>query len=316
MYQFQPRRFGGDDGWFNIGTVSFSTTGVFALLAMIGMVIRSIEGAGGAVTTRLIMNGDSVGRGQVWRLLTWFIPNAVSIWVVIGAVVLFFLGREVDRSLGRDRSLQFGLVLLLIPSVLATVSWWVLPDSVYESAGFRGYPVVFGGLSSYLSRSVFLAFVLRMPKALFFGGIPAWVMAAVFIGLDYLELLADRRWGGMIFLSIVMLGVWLACNAFGLISSAGDDFRMAGTERGGGFSADYGSGPVEPGFLDKLKERFKRSPKGVAEPTNLADYRTPVGSDNYDALGIDAILDQIAERGVDSLTAEQRRVLDLYKRDR
>lgn len=314
MYQFQPRRFDGDDGWFNIGTISFSTTGVFALLAMVGMVIRGIEGPGGAVTTRLIMNGDSVGRGQVWRLLTWFIPNSISIWVVIGAVVLFLLGRELDRSLGRERSLQFGLVLLLIPSVLATVSWWVLPDSVYLSEGFLGYPVVFAGISSYLSRSVFLAFVLRMPKALFFGGIPGWVLAAVFIGLDYLELLADRAWGGMLFLSLVMVGVWLACTAFGLVSSAGD--------LGGGYrpqrADDYGysSGPVEPGFLDKLKGRFSRGSKGVAEPTNLADYRTPVGSDNYDALGIDAILDQIAERGVDSLTAEQRRVLDLYKRDR
>ncbi len=230
------------------------------------------------MSTWLVHSSPKVMEGQLWRLVTWFVPNDPSLWTLVTAFVLFALGSQLEETLGRRRMAQFVTVLLVIPALVALVLY---------ALAIPGVPLVFSG-AGLLGGSVFLAFVSHRPRVRFFFGIPGWVLAAVFVGLEFLVAVADRDGGELVFLLGRLGGLALAVTGFGLADWAG--FPRPGRTRQGPSATVAGT---------------VRSPGATV--VQLDDRR-------FGELELDAILDQISERGTESLNDEQRRRLAAYSK--
>lgn len=286
MDSFRQSRFGGGGNpWFRIGTVDIGSSAFAALAVLVGMVLVAVEGPSLPVSRWLIFFAPDVANGQVWRMLTWFIPNDISLWTLLSAFLIFSFGTHLENTLGRERMAQFLAVLILIPSLVAM--------ALHATGIFDG-PLGFSG-GSLLSSALFFAFVLTMPNARFFFGIPGWAIAAAFIGIQLLSYLGQRDTGGAVNYLISLFLIVAATNVFGLIDSIPAIPSM-------------GRSP-SPGRSSK-----KRSPKGSDSGT----IRTPpatvseLDDERFRALDIDPILDQIAAFGIDSLSSDQRKKLESY----
>lgn len=286
MFGYRPSRFGGgDDPWFRIGSLDVGSSGVAGLLVLIGMVLYAIEGSARSISRQLVFVSSDVLSGQVWRLLTWFVPDRPSLWVIISAAIIYLLGSQLEANIGRIRMAQFLVVLVLIPSVAATL---------LDLIGFA--PIVLNG-GDLLGSAIFYAFVAHMPTAKFFFGIPGWVLAAVFVALEILSLLADRNSALLLLLFIRVAGTVVAARSFGLAQDLPMIPRIAipgGGGGGGGSSGGRGRG----------KSKRTSAPLSVVQDNRFED------------LDIDAILDQVSAFGVDSLTSEQKKRLKAYSKNR
>jgi hypothetical protein len=71
------------------------------------------------------------------------------------------------------------------------------------------------------------------------------------------------------------------------------------------------------GGLDEMKDWFTKvttmKKKTYPNPTNLRILRTPSQAGKYVQEKIDPILDKIAKHGIQSLTVEERKILDEAK---
>ncbi len=279
MFGVRPSRFGsGGDPWFRLGTAEVGSSAAAALAVVAGMVLWAVEGSRSTVSDWLVYSSPKVMEGQLWRLFTWFVPNSPSLWTLFGAFVLFALGSQIEEASGRVRMAQFIAVVAAIPALVALVLYAI---------AVPGAPVVFSG-ASLLTGSIFLAFVAHRPTARFFFGIPGWVLAAIYVALELLVVLGTRDGGGLIFLLGRLGGLALAVKAFGLADPLGFVPRVGRRSRP---VATTGGTVRSPG----------------ASVVQLDERR-------FAELELDAILDQISERGTDSLSVEQRRRLEAYSK--
>lgn len=291
MFSFRPSRFGGgEDPWFRVGTFDIGSSGIAAIVVFFGILLWTAEGPGHAISSALNYSAPGVKSGEVWRLFTWPIPNAISIWALLSGVIIYLLGGQLEAATGKIKMAQFLVVLVFIPSILALA---------LNLAGIAGTPLSFFG-GSFISSALFYSYVAYLPTAKFWFGIPGWVFAAVFFGLEVLGAIAERNLGALLFV-IGRVALWLlAAKAFGLADDAHwiPDPRSPGTRTGGGGS----------GGMPRPRGRSKRS------KADLSVVGPPV--DNFDEMGIDAILDQVSANGVDSLSSAQKKKLKEYSKQR
>ena len=103
----------------------------------------------------------SVVEGDIWRLVTWPIPNEPHFWTIILFAIFYMLGSQIESLLGRWRFAFFLVALTLIPAVIVTAveavagvngyvagyewwrsgCWWLLPPSTPTPGSGRGFPV-------------------------------------------------------------------------------------------------------------------------------------------------------------------------------
>ncbi|MEZ5379540.1 MAG: hypothetical protein R2733_23770 [Acidimicrobiales bacterium] len=275
MYSFRQSRFGGgQDPWFRIGTWDVGSAGIAALAVVVGMVLVAVEGRANPASQWLVFNASDVAAGQVWRLLTWFVPSAISLWTLVAAFLIFSFGSQIEGALGRVKMAQFLAVIVAIPAVLG-LAFYLLDQS--------GAPIALAG-GSLLGQLLFFVFVLYLPGVRFFFGIPGWVMAAVVIALQLLSYLADRNWIGALHFLLTLGLIAVATKAFGLAEEL----------------------PI-PAIQRRSGGRAAAPAPSAATVRELDDAR-------FRELDIDPILDQIAAFGVESLSADQRRTLESFSK--
>lgn len=191
----EPRR---RDGWFRIGSIDVTTTALLCLLSVASMFLYAISRA---AVFGLVFIPAEVRSGELWRLVTWPIASQPSIWVFISIVFFWIFGHSTEEMVGRKR--YAGLVALIVVAPAAVVT---LVPGLSATAGA-------GGLS-LLGTVMLVLFAAERPNAPFFFGIPAWIIAVVFVGLDVLRFVADRFWGSlaqevlMIVFALVMVRQW------------------------------------------------------------------------------------------------------------
>ena len=122
----------------------------------------------------LVLIPDDVVHGQVWRLVTWPLANGPDLWTVLGLAMLWYFGRELERMVGRARFMWLLVLLAAVPGVVATAVG-------LDMNGVRALEI-----------AVFCLFCAQLPHVRFWGSIPAWVFAAVIVGI---EVLADAEIG-------------------------------------------------------------------------------------------------------------------------
>ena len=297
-------RFGSsDDPWFRVGTIDVNTTIFVIGMGLLSMVVWAIEGPPWNISRLLVLGSrassdaifgevlqaGSVLEGQIWRLLTWPIPNEPDFWTIILFVVFFMLASQLEAQMGRRLFTAYLLSMVVIPAVIVTLFELV--------TGAEG---AVGGLR-FLEIGVLVGFALRNPRAMFWGGIPAPVIAGVIVVIDFLQLLGFRQTLLIVMLFSVVGVSMLSMRALGFAEEAQWLPKVP-------LPASFG-GEVRPQGRRSTSRRKRRGrAKLTVAPAPTAAPRRELS--RLEEAEMDAILDQVSERGVESLTAEQRRRLE------
>jgi membrane associated rhomboid family serine protease len=271
--------------WFRIGQLDVTTTVLVTLWCVISMFVWAVDP--GALRS-LALIPSRVLDGQIWRLITWPVPNEPDLWTIITLAIFWYFGREIEGLLGRNRFAWFLLTLTLVPAIVATIV--DLPQ-----VGIR--PLQF---------AVFLVFIAQYPFARFFFGIPAWALGAVFVGLEVLQLIGLRNERGIVFLFVSIVWAAITARSYGLATSLSwiPALPLPGS----------GSQPSP-------RRRERRPSRGAGRTVVEGPWAAPstTGIPTPDAVAaqteLDHLLDKISANGLDSLTGdEKRRLNELSKR--
>lgn len=191
----EPRR---RDGWFRVGNIDVTTTALLCALSLASMVLYAISLT---AFSKLVFIAPLVRNGELWRLITWPIASEPSIWVLIGIVFFWIFGHYAEETIGKNRFAGLVALVVIVPAALVT-----LVPGLDVTAGSAGL--------SLLGTVMLVLFAAERPNAPFFFGIPAWIIAAVFVGLDVLRYTGNRWWGVliqellMLLLALVMVRQW------------------------------------------------------------------------------------------------------------
>ncbi len=287
-------RSGGGDPWFRAGQIDVTTTVAVIGMGIISMFVWAIEGDRHQVTEKLILISDDAGlgsvlSGQVWRLVTWPVVNEPDIWIIILFAVFYMLGNQLEALMGRRPFMFFLLALTLIPAILVTLLELIIPSFFGFAFGLR-----------FVEIGVLVAFAGQYPTARFWPGIPAWGIAAVIVGIDFLQALGDRNDYQFAMLLAVIVTSLLGLRAFGFANELPWLPKIGLPASSTGSSA----GPARPRQPRSKRRRGRGSLSAVPAPPSSS------ATDRRSEMEIDALLDQVAESGLDSLSKEQRKRLE------
>jgi len=203
-------------------------------------------------------------------------PLANTIWVVLSALMLWYFGSDLERLVGRVRMLWL-LVGTWASLTAASVAVSILP-------GLSGTVLAGLGLIQF---AVLLLWIAEYPDRPFFFGIPAWVFGVAFVALQALSMVAGRDFGGLLSLILSLMFVAVMARRFGLLGA-------------------YDWIPGKPSVARVAAPRVQRMTRDEARQEERR---------RSDREQLDALLDQINDQGIQSLTDAQRREL-MKLRDR
>jgi membrane associated rhomboid family serine protease len=290
---FRFGRTGGEssDPWFRIGTLDVGTTMLVVLLSVVSLIVFALEPVDKPIQTALAMISTDVAHGQVWRLVTWPFANLyVSFWVAVNIFFFWYFGTEIERSIGRVKM----AILFFGTAILSGVAGTLIDLSM--TGTFYG-----GGMAGLgtLGLLMALVFIAEYPHIRFFFGIPGWLIGAVLVGIQVIQLLGYRYLVDLFTFLASLVIVAVMARSVGLLA-----------ER-----SFVPSIPL-PSFKGRRarKSRRNRRPSG---PTVIAGPWEPPPSPpvSPDQAALDALLDKISANGMDSLSDREREQL-LILRDR
>jgi membrane associated rhomboid family serine protease len=260
-----------------LGRIPLYVTTLLVIAYVVAMVALVLCQAGNVpyFANLLVYNSDAVRQQyQVWRFFTYPLVNGPSIWFAVEMYMLYAFGREVERFIGRASYGMLYLTLVLLgPCLLTAASVWTpayLPLSGSQGVNF----------------AVFIAFCAIYPNVEIFFTIKAKWIAAVFLGIVSLQLLAEHA-------SVALLIFWATCLAAFLFIK-------------------YLRGHIQFRFSlrDYLRRRrSQRSLRSVPKPRPTLESKPPSPRDDV-IESIDPLLDKIAKHGIGSLTARERERLE------
>lgn len=228
---------------------------------------------------KLAYFGEFVRQGEVWRLVTWPLVNPPdNIWVVLTFAFFWFVGHTVEERLGRHRFTVLIALSTVLPATLVTL--------LSQSGGAYGLGVLGIGL--------LVVFALDNPGAMFFLGIPAWVIAAIYVGIDVLRLVGDRMWAQLLLELAVIVVALVTARQYGMVDSLSFVPRLR-------------SQPP-------TKKAKKRASSGNTVVNGPWQEPAPTHSP-ADEAELNDLLDKISSNGIDSLNrAEKARLNELSKK--
>lgn len=286
MNSFQPSRFGGSgDPWFRIGTFEVGSAAMVSLVSFVGMLVHSFQPANNKpITDLLAFEGDKVTSGQIWRLFTYWIPNAPSFFGLLGIILIFLFGNQLEGALGRVRMVRFLAILMLIP----VVALLILHVVGLSDTRFFGVSVIGSGL--------FYAFIAYMPNARSFFNIPLWWIGAFFFVVTILSAISTGNTAAFVLEVAVVGGALTAARTFGLAPELNWIPDLSGGNTGGGARST------------------KSRPSRARRKSNLQSVAPDPVHDDLADMEIDSLLDQVANDGLDSLTKAQRKRLEEHSK--
>lgn len=301
---------GARDPWFRVNGYDVNTTTLITAISGLSMLLWAVSPS---ALSWLIQFPSEVRRGQLWRVATWPLANPPSIWTVLTLYIFWLLGTQLENTLGRFRFLGMLAALTIVPAIVG-----VLID--VPQAGIRTVEL-----------GVFVAFALENPRTRFMFNIPAWIMAAVIVGIEVLQLSGNRDGGGIVLLFVLLATAVVMLKSLGMGSDlpawvprvplpwmSGDSGRSRGSGRSGGAGGSSSSaGGRKPSSAARAKDWVKRGEKAEASVTDISTMRpmevSPEAKRARQAK-IDGILDKISAHGMSSLDAEELSILKESKR--
>lgn len=217
----------------------------------------------------LMYTPDALATGEVWRLVTWPFATDLSIWTVITLALFWYFGTDLERLIGHSR-----------------MAWLLVGMWAGLTAAYTLVALVLGGgppLQSldFIQFLLLLLWIAQYPRRPFLFSIPAWVVGVVLVGLRVLGLIAGRDGSGLLSLILSLVVVAVVARSVGLLG-------------------DYAWIPGGP-------TSGQRAPGHAPRPTRMSSRTENRLVSDRDRL--DALLDQINAKGLNSLTDSQRREL-------
>jgi hypothetical protein len=230
---------------------------------------------------KLAFNGILVRDGEVWRVATWSIVNPpTDIWVVLTLAFFWFVGNVVEDRIGRKKFAVLAATMTVLPAMITTLF------------GFQEFTYTFG--LGVLGIGLLTVFALDNPGAMFFFGIPVWVLAAVYIGIDVLRYLGDRAYEHLTLELLVVIVGLVGARQYGML----DQLQ---------FIPRLGGGEKKP----KAAHAHGRGQKVVAGPWE----GTTASHSPLEEAELDGLLDKISAQGMDALSkTEKARLNELSKK--
>ena len=180
----KPSGRGPNDPWFRLGTLDIGSAALLGLMCVVSVFVYALEPIDKPLLTKLALIPSEVRSGEVWRIFTWPLANGLDqqlLWVIVSIAVLWYFGSRLEEQVGRVRFAWYLLTIIVIPGLVGTAL--DLPQ-----AGVHTIQLV-----------VLLTFIAEYPNVRFFFGIPAWVLGAVYVAAEFLQLLGDRAGRNLMF---------------------------------------------------------------------------------------------------------------------
>jgi hypothetical protein len=247
------------------------------LVALAGTCVALSLNAQGLLNALSYSSGDVLGKWWIWQFFTYVlvhVPRAVSDLVWFGAqiYICFWMGREIERFLGRRFLFGLYLALVLTPPVVLTLLSFIVGPTFFVD-------------SKVLHLSLIIAYAVIYPSARVIFGFETRIVAAAILAGWTLYDLAFQQWFDMV-------AVWFsAAVAYGGVrwAGVGDGLNLFG-----GWRPRLWSG--------QTPKRVRV--KALTGPTEFI-------SDSQDALeSVDSVLEKISQQGMASLTNSERATLE------
>lgn len=280
-------------GWFRVGNLDITTT---ALLVIAGVASMFLYAISTVLFSKLVFAPDLVRGGEIWRVATWPIANPPTrIWVVITLFFFWIFGHYVEEMVGRNRYALLIAITAIVPAIFVSLI-----------GSFQASTVPAAGLG-LLGSAMLVIYAAQYPSTPFFFGIPAWVVAAVFVGIDVLQYTGNRYWGTLTLMLVAISCALVVVRQWGFVDRLSFIPQFVGT----------GSSRRS---VPKTKKKRRGSGATVVDgpwvSTTTTTIPRPPSPDAVAAQHeLDELLDKISAEGIDSLTTdEKRRLNDLSKR--
>ena len=268
----KPNRRGPNDPWFRVGTLDIGSAALLGLACAVSVLVYAIDKT---LLIKLALIPSDVTSGQLWRIVSWPLANGFDqqlLWVIVSIAVLWYFGSRLEEQVGRTKFAWFLTLIILIPGLVGTVL--DLPQ-----AGVHTIQLV-----------VLLTFIAEYPNVRFFFGIPAWVLGAVYVAAEVLQLTGDRAGRHLVFFIVSLLVGALAARGVGMLE---------------GF-------PWIPKISMPHRRRRPKQSRRPAVVTGPWAGTTTVSAAQSE---LDELLDKISATGMNSLSkAEKERLNELSKR--
>ena len=283
------------DGWFRIGNLDVTTTALMVIAGVASMFLYAISKE---TFSKLIFDPIAVRNGEIWRLITWPIANPPShIWLVLTLLFFWIIGHAVEGMVGRLRYTTLIVVITVVPATIVTL----LPPADFPTIDEMGLGM--------LATALFVVFAAENPNMPFFFGVPAWIIATVFVGIDVLLWVGDRVWGTLIMMATSTVMALIMVRQWGYLR------RLTFIPKVGGSTTS--KPPRRSPAQRRGPERRPASQRGtvVEGPWSPPPARAN-GAETFSAqVELDELLDKISATGLNSLsTDEKRRLNELSKR--
>ncbi len=243
------------------------------------------------------LSGAGIRQGYAWTLLTYALLHGSVLHLLLNCLGLFFIGRDLETTLGTRRLVQLTLVAVLFSALFWLGVNFARPGQVVGASGVvMAYLMVFACLQPQRLMTFLIFFVLPVKMK------PFWLVT-ILGSIDLFGFFFRELPGGA--------GDWVAHSAHLGGLAGGWVFYQLFIARAGLF----GTAPAieaprwmrkaparEPGYTVNLSGRAVASGGTSSAPS-------AAGRDRVRA-EVDRILDKINERGFGSLSAEEKRVLD------
>jgi len=272
----KPSGRGPNDPWFRLGKLDIGSAALLSLMCIASVFVYALEPIDKPILTKLALIPSEVRSGEVWRIFTWPLANGLDqqlLWVIVSIAVLWYFGSRLEEQVGRVRFGWYLGTMIVIPGLVGTAL--NLPQ-----AGIHTVQLV-----------VLLTFIAEYPNVRFFFGIPSWVLGAVYVGAEFLQLLGDRAGRNLVFFVVSLLTGVFAARAFGMLEGYPWIPRIA------------------------LPHRGERKPKRSRRPAVVTGPWAGSNAFSHDQSELDDLLDKISATGMSSLSkAEKERLNELSKR--
>lgn len=248
-----------------------------AVLALAAAASMILTAILGPLTDHLVFTWDSLVQLKLWTPVTYILVNPPNLWLVIGCVMFWRFGESVERHLGRRSFVRMLVIMLFVSPLLAGLAALVGAE--------RGCAGV-----THLTFAVFIAFATLYPTAqitLILFTVEARLIAAVYVAVAALTYVFARDW-----ISLLILA-----------GQVGTAIAYVRYEQG---ALTF---PSMPSFKASTARPESRS------TTSRERDMTPVAKPKKRSPAVDDILDKISREGMQSLTPDERRILDQASED-
>ncbi len=291
-------------------SVTVKILAICVLVFLIQMVVRSFFSiqAQNAFDQYLALSWDGISSGYIWQILTFQFMHGGILHILVNGLVIYTIGKPLEDDLGKKRFLQLYLLSGVAGGLAQVVGGRIAPGwiadlpTVGASAGAFGLLAAFGVLYAYRRITVLLFFIIPITlsaRALLYG----------VLGFTVIMFFLDRPDGGDAVLVAHM--AHLGGLVFGLIytkqvAASGQTWKEAlGLEN---LFNRGGSSWYERRQTNQWRKNVNRVRQQQSQ--NADSEESPLSPTEFISQKVDPILDKISKQGIQSLTEEERKILE------